>query len=57
MGENFSATLFSGAQTVGKHMVSWDGRNVHGARVNPGVYLMHLDTANGLRVARILVVE
>jgi exo beta-1,2-glucooligosaccharide sophorohydrolase (non-reducing end) len=44
------ARLCNGQQEAGRHAVRWDGRDGHGRRVAPGIYLVHL-TAGGASVS------
>jgi hypothetical protein len=51
------ATLFDGAATQGEHRVAWLGRGDDGAALAPGVYLARLETADGARSVKLLLLR
>lgn len=50
------ATLLAGEPlAAGRHALTWDGRTTRGARVTPGIYILRLGTAAGVRTQKIVV--
>ena len=63
-GENVEVTVFDiagrpirsltrGAQTAGRHLVTWDGRDEQGIRVHAGMYFVHVRVGSQARQVRV----
>jgi flagellar hook assembly protein FlgD len=50
-------TIADGPVAAGTHDVEWAARDVRGAGLAPGVYLVRLAHAGGVDVARLIVVR
>jgi hypothetical protein len=50
-------TLVSGAQTAGKHVIEWDGRNDGGEPVGSGVYFYRLRTLHFVETRKMVLVK
>jgi flagellar hook assembly protein FlgD len=48
-------TLAEGVQPAGPGRVHWDGRDHRGTPVRPGSYFARLETADGVRTRRLVV--
>jgi flagellar hook assembly protein FlgD len=46
--------LVDGPLPAGVHAAAWDGTNVAGVRVSPGIYFYRLSAASGTRVERLV---
>ena len=51
------ARLFDGVQSAGPHTLGWDGRDESGATLRSGVYLIRLETAQGGRTRKLLLLR
>jgi hypothetical protein len=51
------ATLWSGRQSAGGHVASWDGRDLQGVAAPAGVYLCQVRTAADTATTRVLLVR
>jgi len=47
--------LFAGEQSPGDHTITWDGLDSQSRPVVPGVYFLHVRSARGLEVSKIIV--
>jgi hypothetical protein len=63
-GENVEVTVYDlagrpirnltrGAQTAGRHLVAWDGRDEQGIRVHAGMYFVHVRVGSQARQVRV----
>jgi hypothetical protein len=63
-GENVEVTVYDlagrpirnltrGAQTAGRHLVTWDGRDEQGIRMHTGVYFVHVRVGSQARQVRV----
>jgi len=50
-------SLFAGEQGSGEHLIAWDGRDGRSRPVTPGVYFLHVHSARGLEVSRMVVLR
>ncbi|MBU1702469.1 MAG: T9SS type A sorting domain-containing protein [Candidatus Eisenbacteria bacterium] len=50
-------TLFNGTKEAGAHMVQWDGRNDAGHKTPAGLYFIRLQTPQGDRNGKVLIVR
>lgn len=50
-------TLVRGMQSAGTHRVDWDGRDGEGRAAASGVYLVRLETEDGVRARRIVLAK
>lgn len=50
-------TLVDGHRGIGTDRVAWDGRNMEGATVSTGVYLVRLRASNGTKVKKMLLIR
>ncbi|MBZ0266969.1 choice-of-anchor B family protein [bacterium] len=51
------ATLIDGALPAGEHAAEWDGRTIGGNRATAGVYFTKLQTKNGFRTRKMVMVR
>ncbi len=49
------AQLFSGEKPAGAHKIAWNGTNQTGGAVNPGVYIISLQTPQGVKYQKLTV--
>jgi flagellar hook assembly protein FlgD len=49
-------TLVEGERGAGRHFATWNARDERGHGVAAGVYLVELQSSNGRRTARVVVV-
>jgi len=49
------ARVLDGIQESGAHTLSWKGTSQDGSRLSAGVYWIHLETAEGARARRIVL--
>ena len=50
-------TLVQGLQPAGMHQVSWNGRNQVGRGASSGIYLARLQTGQGIRVRKLVLMK
>lgn len=51
------ATLVDGERSSGVHSVSWNGMDDHGARLPSGLYLLRLETSDGVATSRVSMIR
>ena len=51
------ATLLDGPISAGRHAAEWDGRGASGRTTAPGLYFARLETARGVRLAKVVRIE
>jgi flagellar hook assembly protein FlgD len=51
------ATLVARAESAGRHVVTWDGRDARGQRVASGVYLVRLTAGTTLESTRVVLLK
>lgn len=57
VGGRLVRTLASGIRAAGTHEADWDGRDVHGRRPQPGVYLIRLQAGDRAESRRVVLLE
>ena len=50
-------TVVDGVMDLGDHVMQWDGRGEDGLRAPAGMYFIQLQTAQAIRVQRVVVVR
>jgi flagellar hook assembly protein FlgD len=51
------ATLVDGAMPAGEHVAEWDGRTIGGGHAGAGVYFTKLQTKNGFRTRKMVMIR
>jgi flagellar hook assembly protein FlgD len=50
-------TLVDEWRTTGEHSIVWDGNSTAGGEVSAGVYFVALESADGVRTAKVVVLK
>jgi hypothetical protein len=50
-------TLFEGPQSAGRYLVSWDGRNDDGQRLQGSIYFVHVQVGSQARKVRVAFLD
>lgn len=51
------AALVDGERSAGVHSISWNGTDDHGARLPSGLYLLRLETSDGVATSRVSMIR
>jgi flagellar hook assembly protein FlgD len=51
------STPHEGVLAAGRHEITWDGRDVHGARAHAGVYFARARSEGAIRTQRIVLAD